>query len=311
MKKFALAIHGGAGTILKAHMTADQERDYREALESALSAGRRILEAGGKALDAVEAAVVLLEDCPLFNAGRGSVFTNDEKQEMEASIMCGHTLEAGAVAGVRNVRNPVALARRVMDASEFVFLAGKGAIEFAHDQGLPFEPDEYFFSQFRYEQLKAAQGSDKVVLDHDGERKFGTVGAVALDQHGNLAAATSTGGLTNKRYGRLGDSSVIGSGTYANNESCAVSCTGYGEFFLRAVVAHDIACLMAYKGLGLREACHEVVKGKLVRMGGEGGSIAVDAQGNVALCFNSEGMYRGYTTSADTALRVGIYGEDI
>jgi len=297
MTNFTIAIHGGAGTILKKSLTEEKEKAYKSALQDALDAGYAILAAGGKALDAVQAAVVSLEDCPLFNAGKGSVFTHDEKHEMDASIMDGSSLNAGAVAGVRNVRNPVLLARAVMEKSEFVLLSGKGAEEFAKSVQLPFETDDYFFSQFRYDQLKEIIGSEKTILDHS-EKKFGTVGAVALDGNGNLAAATSTGGMTNKRYGRIGDTPVIGSGTYANNKTCAVSCTGHGEFFLRSVVAYDISCLMEYKGMSLRQACEKVVMEKLVSIGGEGGIVAVDSNGNHALVFNSEGMYRGMRDSS-------------
>ncbi len=304
--KYALAIHGGAGTILKAHLTQDQELAYKSALREALEIGQEIVLSGGTALKAVEETVKSLEDAPLFNAGRGAVFTNEGKHEMEASIMCGKTLNAGAVAGIRNIKNPVELASRIITDSDFVYLSGDGATQFAKDQKLKFESDEYFFSQFRYEQMLAAQHTSKVVLDHDGERKFGTVGAVALDLQGNIAAATSTGGLTNKKYGRLGDSSVIGSGTYANNNTCAISCTGYGEFFLRAVVAYDISCLMEYKGMTLHQACTEVIQHKLVKMRGEGGVIAVDKNGNIDLNFNSAGMYRG-AVSSDTELFTAIY----
>jgi beta-aspartyl-peptidase (threonine type) len=236
--------------------------------------------------------VVSLEDCPLFNAGKGAVFTHDEKHEMDASIMEGKTLNAGAVAAVRNVRNPIVLARAVMEKSEHVLLSGAGAEEFARNVKLPFEADEYFYNKFRHDQLMAIIHSEKSILDHT-EKKFGTVGAVALDMNGNLAAATSTGGMTNKRFGRIGDTPVIGSGTYANNKTCAVSCTGHGEYFLRAVVAYDISCLMEYKGMSLQQACEKVVLEKLVSIGGEGGVIAVDTLGSHSLTFNSDGMYRG------------------
>lgn len=306
-RKLALAIHGGAGTILRSHLTKEQEEQYKSALKEALQAGYSVLKNGGKAIDAVTEAVKSLEDCPLFNAGRGAVFANDGTQEMEASLMCGKTLEAGAVAGLRNLKNPIALCREVVNDPALVYLNGKGAADYAREKNLPFESDEYFFTNFRQEQLMAAKSEGKIVLDHDGERKFGTVGAVALDAEGNLAAATSTGGLTNKKYGRMGDSSVIGSGTYANNQTCAVSCTGYGEFFLRAVVAHDIAARMEYGKLSLQEAAHQVVNEKLVEMGGEGGIIAVDKEGNISLTFNSEGMYRGRVSSDTEEFEVAIY----
>ncbi len=297
MKKIAIAIHGGAGTILKSSMNEEKETAYKNALEAALNSGYSVLEKGGLSLDAVEAAVVSLEDCPLFNAGRGSVFTNNGKHEMDASMMEGKNLVAGAVTGIRNVKNPVRLAHTVMEKSEHVILSGEGAEEFARENNFRFESDEYFFDQLRYDQWIEIRDSGKTQLDHVTEKKFGTVGAVALDQNGNLAAATSTGGMTNKRFGRVGDTPIPGSGTYANNKTCAVSCTGHGEYFLRAVVAYDVSCLMEYKGMSLKQACDYVVKDKLVKMGGEGGLIAVDALGNLELVFNSEGMYRGSRTS--------------
>jgi beta-aspartyl-peptidase (threonine type) len=298
---FSLAIHGGAGTITRSSMTSDKEQKYLQALDNALKAGETILKNGGTSLDAVSAAVQNLEDCPLFNAGKGSVFTNSGGHEMDASIMDGRDLSAGAVAGVRSVKNPVLLARAIMEKSEHVFLAGQGAAAFAKSIGMQFEVDEYFYDEFRYQQLQEAISSGKVQLDHteNGNKKFGTVGAVALDQHGNLAAATSTGGMTNKRYNRIGDTPMIGAGTYANNATCAISCTGHGEYFIRAVVAYDISCLIEYKGLSLQEACEIVVQQKLVKIGGEGGLIAVDAKGNIDLPFNSEGMYRGMVRSGE------------
>ncbi len=285
-------------------MTAEQEASHRRALEQALAAGEQVLAAGGSALTAVETAVKSLEDCEYFNAGRGSVFTHDGRNEMDASIMCGATLNAGAVAMVEGVKNPVSLSRLVMERSDHVFLCGPGAQEFARDLEVPlFEPD-YFFSDFRYRQLEEARAKNRVQLDHSD--KFGTVGAVALDLQGNLAAATSTGGLTNKRYGRVGDSSVIGAGTYANNATCAVSCTGYGEYFLRGVVAYDVSCLMEYQGLPLAEAADRVINHKQAAMGGDGGLIAVDHRGQIALPFNSEGMYRGWVRKGEKA-GVAIY----
>jgi beta-aspartyl-peptidase (threonine type) len=302
---FKMLIHGGAGTILKEDMTPELEDAYLKALHEALDAGFGVLENGGTAVNAVKAAVVTLEDNVLFNAGRGSVFTKKGLQEMDAAIMEGKNLEAGSVAGVRNIRNPIELAAEVMIHSDHVFLSGKGANDFAIKQGIKLEPDEYFYSQFRYDQWKAIRDSDNYSLDHTHEKveelmrdkKFGTVGAVALDGQGNVAAATSTGGMTNKKWGRIGDSPVIGGGTYANNRTCAVSCTGHGEVFIRAVAAYDVSCLMEYRNLSLQQACDEVVLNKLVKMKGEGGLIAVDVQGNAALVFNSEGMYRGIRTS--------------
>jgi L-asparaginase / beta-aspartyl-peptidase len=313
MKKYAIAIHGGAGTILKTSMTPELEAQYKNGLEQAIVAGNIILEKGGTALDAVEAAVIILEDNPLFNAGKGSVFTHEGTNEMDASIMDGKNLMAGAVAGVKHIKNPISLARAVMEKSEHVLLCGQGAEEFARNINTPFENDEYFFTQNRYNQLQNAIGKGTTQLDHTVElvnekKKMGTVGAVALDVFGNLAAATSTGGMTNKRFGRAGDSPIIGAGTYANNRTCAVSCTGHGEFFIRAVVAYDISCLMEYKGLTLKEACNLVVNDKLVKFGGEGGLVAIDINGNIEFPFNSEGMYRGEKKS-DGEIYIGIYKE--
>lgn len=294
MSTFALAIHGGAGTIDPKDMPAMREKAYRQGLEDALRVGHALLKDGGSALDAVEAAVRSLEDCPLFNAGRGAVFNADGQHEMDASIMSGVDLRAGAVAGVQNVKNPVGLARLVMDKSGHVLISGMGAFEFAHQMRVHLEDDQYFFDQFRYDQWQQVKGSETYQLDHSsGERKFGTVGAVALDQHGNLAASTSTGGMTNKRFQRIGDSPLIGAGTYANNASCAVSCTGHGESFIRAVAAHDVHCLMLYKGLSLQEAVRTVVHDKLPPLDGDGGLIALDGSGNIVLDFNCSGMYRG------------------
>ena len=308
MNKFAIAIHGGAGTILRSQMSAEKEKEYEAGLLSSLKAGTRILETGGATLDAVEAAICVLEDNPLFNAGKGAVFTHDGKHEMDASIMNGKTLEAGAVAGITGLKNPIILAKAIMEHSGHVLLCGEGAAEFARKMNLPFANDEYFFTQQRYDQLLEIRDSEKTELDHSDskEKKFGTVGCVALDIHGNLAAGTSTGGMTNKRYGRAGDSPIIGAGTYANNKTCAISCTGHGEFFIRAVVAYDISCLMEYKGYTLEQACNEVVYKKLVDLGGEGGLIALDARGNICLPFNSEGMYRGMKKS-DGDFVVSIY----
>jgi beta-aspartyl-peptidase (threonine type) len=314
MSKFTLAIHGGAGTILKEDMTPELEEAYLAGLRQAMDAGFAVLEQGGSALNAIKATIVILEDNVLFNAGRGSVFTKKGVQEMDAAVMDGRNLEAGAVTGVRNVRNPIELAMEVMLHSNHVFLSGKGAQDFAIKQGIKLEPDEYFFSQFRYDQWKSIRDSDTYSLDHTHQRleelmrdkKFGTVGAVACDQHGNIAAATSTGGMTNKKYGRIGDSPIIGAGTYANNATCGISCTGHGELFIRAVAAHDVSCLMEYKGFSLQQAMEVVVHEKLMAIGGEGGMIGVDAQGNAALVFNSQGMYRGFKSS-DGVNVVAIY----
>lgn len=304
---FTLLIHGGAGNITPAIMNKEQEKDYSEGLKAALDAGYEVLAGGGAAMDAVVAAIVTLENNTIFNAGKGSVFTKKGLNEMDAALMEGKNLAAGAIAGVRNIKNPITLAREVMLHSGHVFLSGKGAGEFALKQGIEMAPDEYFFNKSRYDQWVEIRDSDFYQLDHKEDNlkgplpatdhKFGTVGAVACDEYGNLAAGTSTGGMTNKRFGRIGDSPVIGAGTYANNRTCAISCTGHGEYFLRAVVAHDISCLMEYKGLSVQDACNIVIKDKLVKMGGEGGLIAVDAQGNYDFCFNSAGMYRGMRNS--------------
>ncbi len=315
MQKISIAIHGGAGTILKAAMTPELEKAYRSGLEEALQKGYEILQHGGAALEAVKAAVVVLENNILFNAGRGSVFTKTGTHEMDASIMNGKDLAAGAVAGVKNIRNPVLLAEKVMLNSNHVFLSGAGANDFASQQGMKVEQDDYFFSQFRYDQWQQMKETDAYALDHSTqdpllkEKKFGTVGAVACDQDGNIAAATSTGGMTNKNYGRIGDTPVIGAGTYANNRTCAISCTGHGEPFIKAVAAYDVSCMIEYKGLSLQQAMDEVVNKKLVAIEGEGGMIGVDAAGNLAMLFNSAGMYRAAKDSEGLEL-VAIYGEE-
>ncbi len=314
MQQYSMVIHGGAGTILKEDMTPELEQAYIKGLDESLAAGYAVLEQGGSAINAVKAAIVVLEDNLLFNAGRGSVFTKKGVQEMDAAIMDGKSLDAGSVAGIRNVRNPIELAAEVMINSNHVFLSGKGANDFAIKQGIKLEPDEYFFSQFRYDQWKEIRDSDNYSLDHTNkgleelmkDKKFGTVGAVACDQDGNIAAATSTGGMTNKKYGRIGDSPLIGAGTYANNSTCAISCTGHGEPFICAVAAHDVSCLMEYKGLSLKQAMNEVVNVKLVNMHGEGGMIGVDADGNAAMVFNSAGMYRAMQNSKGDKT-IGIY----
>jgi beta-aspartyl-peptidase (threonine type) len=292
MQNIAIAIHGGAGTILRAAMLPEKEKQYLNTLNQALAVGYTLLAQGKSSLEAVVQTVQYLENEPLFNAGKGSVFTHAGTHEMDAAIMCGASLTAGAVAGVSQVRNPIALANEIRLHSEHVLLTGTGAAAFARERNLAFEPESYFYDDYRYQQWQEAQRTDTVTLDHTEERKFGTVGAVALDEKGNLAAATSTGGMTNKKYNRIGDSPIIGAGTYANNATCAVSCTGHGEYFMRAVVAYDVSCLMAYKGYSLQQACDEVVLNKLVKLGGEGGLIAVDGAGNIVLSFNSEGMYR-------------------
>lgn len=295
-----IAIHGGAGTIPRGTLSPDKEKEYLEALGIARDLGYDILEAGGSALDAVTAAVKSLEDCPLFNAGKGAVFTHEGTHEMDASIMCGETLNAGAACGVKGVRNPVLLARAIMEKSDHIMLGSAGAEAFAREQGLDFESEDYFFNELRYQQWQEALKLGDVRMDHSLPTNFktGTVGAVALDHNGHLAAATSTGGMTNKKFGRIGDSPIIGSGTYANDRTCAVSCTGHGEKFIQAVVAHDISCMMEYGHLSLKQACEKVVLEKLVNIQGEGGLVALDRKGNVEMCFNSEGMYRAFRNSS-------------
>lgn len=305
---YAIALHGGAGTILKSLMSSDKEALYTEGLDAALQAGLQILQDGGSSLDAVTATVVALENNPLFNAGKGSVFNHEGAHDMDASIMCGASVDAGAIAGVQGIKNPILLARKVMEASEHLLLSGIGAAAFAAMHHIETASPAYFFDEFRHMQYQEALRHDRVQLDHtagDG-RKFGTVGAVALDSAGNLAAATSTGGLTNKKYGRIGDSPIIGAGTYANNQSVAVSCTGVGELFIRESVAFQIHMLVQDAGKSLAEACDLVVQDRLVKIGGEGGIIAIDKHGNIELNFNSEGMYRACANS-DGLYQVAIY----
>lgn len=299
MNNFSIAIHGGAGTLVKGLMTTELEAKYKLALKISIDKGYDILEKGGSALDAVEIAVKALEDTPLFNAGKGAVFTAEGTHEMDASIMEGKTLEAGAVSLVTGIKNPVSLARDVMDKSYHVFLAGEGAMQFAKMQGYKIETPEYFYDEVRYKQWQGIKDSDNFQLDHSEKKdgKFGTVGAVACDNQGNIAAATSTGGMTNKKWGRVGDSPMVGAGVYANNKTCAVSCTGSGEFFIRGVVAYDVACLMEHKGISLEDAANEVINKRILEIKGDGGLIAVDAQGNIAMPFNTEGMYRAFKTS--------------
>jgi beta-aspartyl-peptidase (threonine type) len=303
---FSLAIHGGAGTILKSDMTPEKEQAYVSGLTEALRAGESILKSGGSALDAVCTSVKALEDCPLFNAGRGAVFNHKGEHEMDASVMNGRDRMAGAIAGVTGVKNPVDLARLIMEKTEHVLLTGAGAEELARRHGMKFEDPAYFYDEYRFRQWQSVKNTGTTMLDHQDEKKFGTVGAVACDVHGNLAAATSTGGMTNKMFNRVGDTPLIGSGTWADNNTCAVSCTGHGEFFIRWVVAYDIACLMEYKGLSLKEACEQIVLDKLVRAGGEGGIIAIDKNHDIQLIFNSEGMYRGSVRQGGE-VRVDIY----
>ena len=305
--KFALVVHGGAGTITRDKLTPEQERAFRDKLHEATEAGQKILQSGGAALDAITAVIVILEDSELFNAGKGAVFTAEGKNELDSSIMEGKSLNAGAVAGVTRIKNPILLAKAVMEHSPHVMLQGGGAELFAEQQGIKLVDPSYFYTDLRWEQLQKAKAEGKgAVLDHDNDFKFGTVGAVALDNQGNLAAGTSTGGMTNKQYGRIGDSPIIGAGTYANNASCAVSATGHGEYFIRATVARNICALMEYGGKTLEQAADQIVNKQLVEMGGSGGIIAVDKDGNMALMFNTEGMYRAQVSS-NQRLKIGIY----
>ncbi|HEY0140027.1 MAG TPA: isoaspartyl peptidase/L-asparaginase [Thermoanaerobaculia bacterium] len=310
-KTTMLVVHGGAGTITRASMSAELERDYRAKLEEALKAGHAILAKGGTSLDAVEATVRILEDSPLFNAGKGAVFTHEGRNELDASIMDGRNMKAGSVAGVTIIRNPITAARAVMERSEHVMMVGRGAELFATKMGLEIVDPSYFWTERRWKSLQKEllqeQGQQpRAELTAPDDKKFGTVGAVALDQAGNLAAGTSTGGMTNKKFGRVGDAPIIGAGTYADNNSCAVSATGHGEFFIRWTVAYDIAALMKYRGLSIKAAADEVIHKKLVPVKGEGGVIALDAKGNFAMPFNSEGMYRGWIGS-DGVAHVAIY----
>lgn len=314
---YVLVIHGGAGTILKKNMTPEKEKAYTAALTQALQEGYARIKAGQSSLDAVETAIHVLEDNPLFNAGKGAVFTHEGRNEMDAAIMNGKSLAAGSVAGVTSIRNPISAARAVMEKSEHVMMAGPGAEKFATEAGLAIVPPSYFYTEERWTGLQDAIREDslKSKLDHSSapvklgavnhDYKFGTVGAVALDKQGNLAAGTSTGGMTNKKYGRIGDAPIIGAGTYANNNSVAVSCTGWGEFYIRNVVAYDLFALMNYKGLSVDQAGKTVIK-KVGDMGGDGGLIALDKNGNMAMPFNTDGMYRGAITK-DGKIEIHIY----
>ena len=331
--KITLVIHGGAGTITRANMTPEKEKAYRQALDTALQNGYTVLKKGGTSLKAVEAAIMVLENSPLFNAGKGAVFTNEGKNELDDAVMDGKNLTAGAIAGVTTIKNPIQAAIAVMEKSPHVLMVGKGAEQFAKEKGIQIVEPDYFYTETRYKALQEAKKEEKIELDHSEKnrkqvqekpktgflnkedliftegKKYGTVGCVALDKFGNLAAGTSTGGMTNKKYGRVGDAPIIGAGTYANNATCAVSATGHGEFFIRSVVAYDISALMEYKGLSVKDAADEVVMKKLVERGGEGGVIALDKNGNIAMPFNSEGMYRGYIKS-DGSTKIMIYKDE-
>ncbi len=296
-QQVALVIHGGAGNIYKEHIPDTLEDQYQTKMKEALLAGYEILRQGGQSIDAVKAAINIMEDSPLFNAGKGSVFTSAATNEMDASVMDGRTLNAGAVAGVKHIKNPINAAIEVMHFSPHVMLTGEGAEEFAKSRGLEIVDEKYFYTEKRYQQLQMLKDREKaqgrISLSED-DYKFGTVGAVALDKSGNIVAGTSTGGMTNKKYGRIGDTPIIGAGTYANNQTCGISATGHGEYFIRSVVAHDISALMEYKDLAIQEAADVVIHEKLKRLGGEGGVVGLDAKANIMMSFNSNGMFRGY-----------------
>ncbi|MFT5102375.1 MAG: beta-aspartyl-peptidase (threonine type) [Candidatus Latescibacterota bacterium] len=316
---FGIVIHGGAGTILKKNMSDSLEIAYSEKLEEAIRVGHEILAKGGTAMDAVTKTINVMEDSPLFNAGKGAVFSHEETNELDASVMDGATLNAGAVAGVQRIKNPIDLAREVMDNSDHVMLSGKGAETFAEEKGFTLVDPAYFYTEKRFQSLQRIKAKERAELEHDPkvsftdpfikDAKFGTVGCAALDKNGNLAAGTSTGGMTNKRWNRIGDAPIIGAGTYANNATCAVSSTGWGEYFIRAMVAYDISALMEYKGLSLQEAAEEVIQKKVPALGGDGGIISIDKDGNVAMEFNTAGMYRAHMNAAGELI-IGIYKTD-
>lgn len=314
---FGIVIHGGAGTILKENMSDSLEAVYKAKLEEAVTAGHTILKNEGTAMEAVTAAIRVMEDSPLFNAGKGAVFTHEETNELDASVMDGATLNAGAVAGVTRIKNPIDLALAVMNDSPHVMLSGAGAERFAEERGFSLVDPSYFYTENKFQSLQriknkdAANNENKKLSFEDPflkDSKFGTVGCVALDKYGNLAAGTSTGGMTNKRWNRIGDAPIIGAGTYANNATCAVSSTGWGEFFIRAMVAHDISALMEYKNWSLKDATTEVIQKKVPALGGDGGVVAIDKDGNVSMEFNTAGMYRAHM-NADGTLYIGLYKE--
>jgi beta-aspartyl-peptidase (threonine type) len=322
VENFGIVIHGGAGTILKENMSDSLENAYKTKLEEAIRTGHEILANGGTAIEAVQRTINVMENSPLFNAGKGAVFTNAETNELDASIMDGKTLNAGAVAGVTTVKNPINLAWEVMENSDHVMLSGKGAEAFAKEQNIELVTPDYFYTEKRFKSLQRLKerNSKKSELDHDNgktafidpfikDSKFGTVGCAALDKHGNLAAGTSTGGMTNKRWGRIGDAPIIGAGTYANNKTAAISSTGWGEFFIRGMAAYDISAMMEYKGISLAEAAREVIQNKIPNLGGDGGIIAIDHNGNVSMEFNTAGMYRA-KMNKNGELQIGIYGSD-
>lgn len=308
---FAMVLHGGAGTILKENLSPEKEKAYKEALNSALDIGSKILGEGGTSMDAVVQTIKLLENSPLFNAGKGAVFTHKGTNEMDASIMQGKDLQAGAVGGIKTIKNPILAARAVLEKSDHVFMAGDGADKFAQEHGLETAPPEYFRTERRWNSLQKILEREQEVGQVDKsfpDTKYGTVGVVALDKEGNITAGTSTGGMTNKKYNRIGDSPVIGAGTYANNKTCGVSCTGHGEYFIRYAVAHDVSAMMEYKNASVSSAADYIINDKLVKAGGSGGLVALDRNGNIAMPFNTPGMYRAYIRGDERY--IGIYKED-
>ncbi len=305
---FAMVLHGGAGTILKENLSEAQEKAYTDALNTALDIGSEILKNGGTSMDAVTKTIIHLENSPLFNAGKGAVFTHSGTNELDASIMRGSDLEAGAVGGIKTIKNPILAAQAVLENSEHVFMAGEGADKFSQEQGLEIAPPEYFRTERRWNSLQKILEQEKTMgaaFEPFQDSKYGTVGVVALDKAGNIVAGTSTGGMTNKKYNRIGDSPVIGAGTYADNKTCGVSCTGHGEYFIRYAVAHDVSAMMAYKGVTLQEAADHIINKKLKKAGGSGGLVALDKDGNIAMPFNTPGMYRGYVRGEERF--IGIY----
>lgn len=298
-----IVIHGGAGTVPRAGLTPEKEKEYHAVMKAALDSGYSVLDKGGPGIEAVTASIQVLENSPLFNAGRGAVFTADGTHELDASIMEGKTLRAGAVAGLKKVKNPILAAKAVMLNSPHVMMAGEGAEKFASEQGLQMEEASYFFDSTRYQQWTTLKEKDRSASNGPGypHSKFGTVGCVVLDRNGNITAGTSTGGMTNKKYGRIGDAPIIGAGTYAKNNTCGVSCTGWGEYYIRLAIAHDISAMMEYKGLSLEEAMQKVIMEKLPALGGDGGAIGLDSRGSVIMKFNTEGMYRGYRREGEDA----------
>ena len=312
---FALAIHGGAGNLQKRNLTPEQEEAYKRVMAECLQLGNKMLERGDSAVNVVEAVIKIMEDSPLFNAGKGSVFSHDGTNEMDAAMMDGKTLKCGAATLLRTVKNPISLAKSIMQKSKFVFLNGKGAEKYAKEHGLEIVDTSYFFDKMRWDQYLKIRDSSKTQLDNEGQGyvqpldsvdKFGTVGCVVLDRYGNLAAGTSTGGIVNKNYNRIGDSPVIGAGTYANNSTCAISCTGHGEDFIRLVAAHEVSSLVKYKPMSLKKAADQVIHKQLSKIGGRGGLIAINRRGQVVFSFNTSGMYRGYMKS-NGKMEVKIY----